>query len=470
MHMKRKRNEKKIKIGICLLLLLTFCPMAAFAAPLGDTALSGNAVNSTVPFTLSNNGAYYLVETNTDTLLYSKNADQKMYPASLTKIMTAILTLEYCPDLSQKVIYTQEAYDWVEAQSEAAGGNISSAGLHLGEELTVKDLLYGCMLSSGNDAAEILAYHVGGSNTEFYNMMNAKAKELGAVNTNFCNANGLFDENHYTTAYDMYLIADYAMQNETFAEIVATKEYQSEPTNMKPNGYKWKTTIFMMDPTSEYYYSDSIHGVKTGTLLAAGRCLITVLDKNDCNYMLVLLGADIYGNNSRVASNRVDFAETEWFYDWALNNYQRVVYHEKGSTAYEADIRFAKGGQETLALTINEDCSAMFPVQSAVNMTTPKAETVVTFHEDFVNKRGSINAPVQEGDVVGTMAVLVNGEEVECVDLLAAETVERNWFAFIFFTIIESIVFKILVGLVVLVLAIRTINKIRYSRRRGLRF
>ena len=215
------RNMNKfMKTAICLLLLLAF-PMTAFADELPPMPVA-----DTVPFALSQNGSYYMAELHTDTLMYTKDEHKKMYPASLTKIMTAILTLEHCSDLSQTVTYTQEAYDWVEAQFEAAGGNVSSAGLHLGEEMTIKDLLYGCLISSGNDAAEILAFHVGGTNAAFYDMMNEKAKALGAMNTNFCNANGLFDENHYTTAYDMYLIAKYAMQNDTFADSFCTSAFR----------------------------------------------------------------------------------------------------------------------------------------------------------------------------------------------------------------------------------------------------
>ena len=455
--------SKSFKYVICLLLLVLF-PCTAFA----DVAESA-PLNTAVPFNLSQNGAYYMAELHTDNILYAENQHKKMYPASLTKIMTAILTLEHCPDLSQTVVYTQEAYDWVEAQYTAAGGNVSSAGLHLGEEMTIKDLLYGCLISSGNDAAEILAFHVGGTNTAFYEMMNAKAKELGAVNTNFCNANGLFDENHYTTAYDMYLISKYAMQNEAFSEIVSTKSYQSAPTNMNPNGYKWKTTVFMMDPTSEYFYSEDIKGVKTGTLLAAGRCLVTVLEKDIDNgehakYMLVLMGADIYGN-------RVDFAETKAFYNWALDQYTVHEFYGQDEYVQDVDIRFAKSKQESLALVAAEPAYGFFEYQKGSGFTVHDISYNFTIDEKLLNKKGGINAPVEQGQVIGTLSIYNGAELLDTVNLLAGETVERNTLKWLFFTVIESIVFKILAGLVIVVLVIRTINKIRYRNRYGrLRF
>ena len=458
------RNMNKfMKTAICLLLLLAF-PMTAFADELPPMPVA-----DTVPFALSQNGSYYMAELHTDTLMYTKNEHKKMYPASLTKIMTAILTLEHCSDLSQTVTYTQEAYDWVEAQFEAAGGNVSSAGLHLGEEMTIKDLLYGCLISSGNDAAEILAFHVGGTNAAFYDMMNEKAKALGAMNTNFCNANGLFDENHYTTAYDMYLIAKYAMQNDTFAEIVSTKTYHSSPTNMNPNGYTWKTTVFLMDPLSEYFYSNDIKGVKTGTLLAAGRCLVTVLEKEiehgeHAQYMLVLMGADIYGN-------RVDFAETKAFYNWALENYTVHEFYEEGAVVQDVDIRFAKSKQDSLALVAEEAAYGFFPYQRGAGFTVHDISYDFTIDEELLNKKGGINAPVTEGQVIGTLKIMNGAEELDCINLLASETVERNTLKWLFFTVIESIVFKLLVVLAVVVLAIRTVNKIRYRRRYGrLRF
>ena len=450
---------KSIKIAICLMILCCFLPTCAFA--------SGAVADMYEPTTLSKGGAYYMVELHTDTLMFNKNEHKQMYPASLTKIMTAILVLEHCPDLNEKVVYTQEAYDWVEAQYAAAGGNVSSAGLHLGEEMTIKDLLYGCLISSGNDAAEILAFHVGGSNTAFYEMMNAKAKELGAMNTNFCNANGLFDENHYTTAYDMYLISKYAMQNETFAEIVSTKTYTSAPTNMNPLGYKWKTTVFLMDPASEHFYSNDIKGIKTGTLLAAGRCLVTVMEKDidhgeNAKYMLVLLGADIYGN-------RTDFTETKAFYNWAFRDYTVHEFYEKEQYVRDVDIRFAKTKQESLALISAESAYGFFEQQNGFTVHDIQYDFVID--EELVNKKGSINAPVEKGQVIGTLTITGDGKVLDTVQLLASETIERNTLKWLFFTVIESIVFKLVVALAAVVLIIRTINKIRYRNRYGrLRF
>lgn len=166
--------------------------------------------------------AVYMVELTTDTLIHSRNATERKYPASLTKIMTAILTLEHFDDLSEEITFTAELQNYVYEINVSYGGGISTGGIVLGETLTVEQLLYAIMLPSANEAAVMLANEIGGGSLEtFADMMNEKAKEIGCLDTHFVNSNGLFDENHYSIAYDMYLITKYALQYDTFREIVS---------------------------------------------------------------------------------------------------------------------------------------------------------------------------------------------------------------------------------------------------------
>lgn len=432
--------------------------------------------NYAVPFEINENGAYYMVEQKTNTLIFAQNEHKKMYPASLTKIMTAILTLENCPDLSEKVTYKLSIQDQIYQINIANGGGISLAGFSAGEEITIKDLLYACLLPSGNEAAEILADYVAGSGPAFYEMMNEKARELGATNTHFSNANGLFDENHYTTAYDMYLMATYAMENDTFAEMVSTVTYTSDPTNKNENGYTWSNTNKMLNPQSEYY-SSIINGVKTGTLDEAGRCLITTAEKSGYEYMLVLLGADLYDESGNYLTYRDDFQQTERFYDWAFENYKVKTVIEKGAPVYKISLRLAKDGKDQLELMSGSTFSTLMP--QSYNIDNVKA--VPELDATLLNDDKSINAPIQKGDVVGELKLILSGKEIGRVDLLSAETVERSealylldqvksvftsfWFKFLFLFVLIFLV------LYVIIMIVRNHNKRKYRHvRRRRRF
>ena len=459
---------RKFSLFLSILMILTM--LLSVVAYADETAS-----NYAVPFEINEEGAYYMVEQKTNTLIFAQNEHEKMYPAALTKIMTAILTLENCPDLSEKVTYKLAIQDAIYQLNVAAGGGLSLAGFSAGEEITIKDLLYACMLPSGNEAAEILADYVGGSGPAFYEMMNEKAREIGAMNTNYANANGLYDENHYTTAYDQYLIATYAMENETFAEIVSTVSYTTEPTNKRENGYTWSNTNKMINPQSEYY-SSIISGVKTGTLDEAGRCLITTAEKSGYEYMLVLMGAELYGEDGNYLPYRADFQETQQFYDWAFENYKVKTVIEKGTQVYKIDLRLAKDGKKQLELMSGATFSTLMPQSYNIDNVRAVPELDVT----LLNDDKSINAPVEKGDVVGELKLILSGKEIGRVDLLAAETVQRSealylldqvkgvftsfWFKFLFLFVLIFLV------LYVIIMIVRNHNKRKYRHSRRRRF
>ena len=459
---------RKFSLFLSILMILTM--LLSVVAYADETAS-----NYAVPFEINEEGAYYMVEQKTNTLIFAQNEHEKMYPASLTKIMTAILTLENCPDLSEKVTYKLAIQDAIYQLNVAAGGGLSLAGFSAGEEITIKDLLYACMLPSGNEAAEILADYVGGSGPAFYEMMNEKAREIGAMNTNYANANGLYDEYHYTTAYDQYLIATYAMENETFAEIVSTVSYTTEPTNKRENGYTWSNTNKMINPQSEYY-SSIISGVKTGTLDEAGRCLITTAEKSGYEYMLVLMGAELYGEDGNYLPYRADFQETQQFYDWAFENYKVKTVIEKGTQVYKIDLRLAKDGKKQLELMSGATFSTLMPQSYNIDNVRAVPELDAT----LLNDDKSINAPVEKGDVVGELKLILSGKEIGRVDLLAAETVQRSealylldqvkgvftsfWFKFLFLFVLIFLV------LYVIIMIVRNHNKRKYRHSRRRRF
>jgi len=243
-----------------------------------------------------------LMEANTGALIHEKNPDERMYPASTTKILTAIVVLEHC-SLDEMVTFTEECCDL-----EEGAVTIDSVP---GEQMVLKDVMYGLLLPSGNDCAMALALHVAGSVDRFADMMNEKAAQIGAVNSHFANPSGLFNSDHYTTASDLSLIAQYAFHNSTFVDIISHPTYIIEPTNLNPESRVLTNTHEMITPTNPDYNSHVIGG-KTGYLYEAGRCLVTYAEKDGITLISVILNGSYYGI----------FSETQALLDFGWDHFK----------------------------------------------------------------------------------------------------------------------------------------------------
>ncbi len=220
----------------------------------------------------TNSRACVVIDRNTNTILYGKNEKQKRKMASTTKIMTATVIIE-----------NFNLNDTIEVSKKAAGTGGSRLGLKFGDKITINDLLYGLMLRSGNDAAVALAEYAGGSIKGFAELMNKKASELGLTNTHFETPHGLDSDDHYTTAYELAILSNYALNNPTFAQIVGTKNY-----TITINGYPKQ-----LNNTNELLGNlNGVYGVKTGFTNGANRCLVTACKRNDMDIICVVLGAD----------------------------------------------------------------------------------------------------------------------------------------------------------------------------------
>lgn len=220
----------------------------------------------------TNSRACVVIDRNTNTILYGKNEKQKRKMASTTKIMTATVIIE-----------NFNLNDTIEVSKKAAGTGGSRLGLKFGDKITINDLLYGLMLRSGNDAAVALAEYAGGSIEGFAKLMNKKASELGLTNTHFETPHGLDSDDHYTTAYELAILSNYALNNPTFAQIVGTKNY-----TITINGYPKQ-----LNNTNELLGNlNGVYGVKTGFTNGANRCLVTACKRNDIDIICVVLGAD----------------------------------------------------------------------------------------------------------------------------------------------------------------------------------
>lgn len=261
-------------IIICNLTTISFCD------DIGDDEIIDVNAEITSSFPKENNikipetnsRACVVIDRNTNTILYGKNENTKRKMASTTKIMTATIIIENC-----------NLNETIEVSKKAAGTGGSRLGLKAGDKITIRDLLYGLMLCSGNDAAVALAEYAGSDIQGFAELMNKKACELGLTNTHFETPHGLDSNEHYTTAYELALLSNYALNNETFAQIVRTKNY-----TVTINGYPKS-----LSNTNELLGNlDGVYGIKTGFTNGANRCLVTACKRNDMDVISVVLGAD----------------------------------------------------------------------------------------------------------------------------------------------------------------------------------
>lgn len=353
--------------------------------------------------------AVYLENLDTGTIIYEKNADRQVYPASITKVMTALLVLENVKDLDAE---TAE-YPLV-IQNLLYGTNASLGGLVVGERLTIRKLLYSTLVQSANESAMILAAHVGNAGdvvssiTAFVEMMNDKAKALGMDHTHFVNPTGLHDADHYTTARDLAILAKYAMQNETFAEIVSTYAVDIGPTN-KHNELWQYTTNRMLIPSSTYYYSPLI-GIKTGTTDEGGHCLLSEASADGYHYLCVLLGAPETGTETYI-----NFTETRQLYRWVYKNFSLVTLLEQGELISEVPVRYSSDGKSVKLVT----------GESAINLLNDEVSPSSIRYE--AETPAYVEAPIQEGDVIGTLHIKLMDEEIGTVPLVANRSMAISW-------------------------------------------
>lgn len=253
--------------------------------------------------------AAILIEAKTGKILYDKDIYSRKYPASTTKILTAIIAIEEC-DLEEKATASYKA-----VHSVKSGYTI--ADIQEGETFTVKELLNVLMLQSANEAANILAEHISGSTEGFSKLMNQKAKEIGCLDSNFVNANGAHSEEHYSTAYDLAMIAKYCMQNETFRELVKTEECSLPTTEMFEEERVFRNTNSLMQANSRYYYP-YCNGIKTGYTTPAKNCLISSSNKNGFELISVILHAE--STEDGLSARYVD---TINLFEYGYNNFKK---------------------------------------------------------------------------------------------------------------------------------------------------
>lgn len=352
--------------------------------------------------------AVLLMEASTGKVVYEKNGYEKKYPASTTKIMTAILAIEHC-NLNETATASEFAINSVPS-------GYSTANIQIGETLSVKDLLYALMLQSANESAVILAEHVSGSQEAFANLMNEKAKELGCKNTHFINPNGIHNENHYTTAYDLALITQYAMKNQTFRDIVKTTSFTLPATTSYPSEsrtYANTNNLIIYDARNrpDNYYYKYATGVKTGYTSAAKNCLVASAEKNGIEYISVVLGASITYESTGSVSHR--YVDTISLFDYAFDNFSFRKLKSANNLIKTIKIENGKKDENSLDLLIASDVNSLVSLDNKSTQIDP----------DITLKEG-LSAPIAKGDIVGTISYKVEGINYT-TDLIAGNDVEE---------------------------------------------
>lgn len=361
---------------------------------------------STIPDTYSS--ACLLMEESTGKILYSKNANSIMYPASTTKIMTAILTLENCK-LSDTAVVSHNAVFSIPS-------GYSTASLVEGEVLTIEQLLNVLLIPSANDAAVVLAEHIAGSVEAFSDMMNSKAVELGCLNTHFVNPNGIHNENHYSTAYDLALIGKYAMQFPTFKEISSKTRYTLPITNAYSKEDRiFNTTNDLIKPNyssspTNYYYKYATGG-KTGYTDPAGQCIVATATKDNISLIAVTLHGDFTEDN---LSQRA--LDCKALFEYGFNNFSMVSIAQKGDVASNMKVPNATKDSSSLDLLYSDDIYAFVPNGFDTSSVTPNIKLSSTF------------APISQDTVLGTISYDIDGSNYSC-NLLASHEVYKNQFA-----------------------------------------
>ncbi len=361
--------------------------------------------------------AVIIVDGDHREVLYDFHAHERMYPASITKIMTSLVVLD-AVDKGELTLDTQVT---ASAQAVDLPWDSSTAGIKAGETLSVLDLLYCDLLPSGNEACNILSEAVAGTSAEFVARMNAKARELGMADTKFSNPHGLHDPEHYTSAYDIYLMAEAAMQNETFRTIVRSPSYTLPATNLQEARTIYSSNGFLTGfyAGSGYIYGKAI-GIKTGYTGEAGRCLASAaVDELGRTFYCVVLGTED-AKNEDGSSHKRSFSESKRLLEWAFDNFHYVTLLDQDTENVMREV----------SVTLSDEADYV--------QALPKGEIQATVPSDFDIKQAelkvtlpdSIEAPVTAGDKLGTITLWYNGVEYGTLDMVATDSVERSEFLY----------------------------------------
>ena len=403
-----KAIKKLVSLLLCGILMICLLPVSIFAEESEDTVDFDPNTDKVW------SEAVYMVNTDTGDVVFNKNENNKMYPASTAKIMTCVVALEHISDWDKKVTIPYDCYNEFYEGDENYSDPSNAAIEPLQDNITYKDCLYALMLPSACEAANILAYNIGGGDmTKFVDMMNEKAAELGCTGTHFSNAHGLHRDDNYTTAADLYKIVKYAYDEfPKFKEITSTYEYVMPENESNPEGYSIYNTVSLIRPGSVYEY-EYAYGTKTGTTDQAGRCLVSAA-KAKYNYILVTMGAPYRDENGEYYDEWYSMVDAINFYNWAFENFEMATIVTKEEQITEVEVEMGESA-DLVALTPEHEYTALMPK----SVTADGVQKVPKAYK-------SVKAPVEKGAVLGVMDVIFGDKIITTINLVASNSVARS--------------------------------------------
>lgn len=408
----KKFDSKCLLISLILILQMLLVPVSANTVQPDMSVTQGcNTIDAAVPLLgsgqlVENCKAAVLYETNSDTLLYAWNADVQMYPASLVKIMTALVALEK-GNLADVISVEQSVLDTVPVDAV-------SCDLIADEILTLQDLLYCMMVDSANDAATVLADHICGSQDAFVAAMNLRAKEMGCTGTVFTNVHGLHDDNQVTTARDTARILSVAMRNPQFAELFSTVNYTVPATN-KSEERQLITGNYLISTENKddvrIYYDERVTGGRTGTTTDGDRCIASTAHSNDLNVICVVMGsASVYKPDGYSVSSYGGYKETSQLLDLGLTDYSiaQILYENQALKQYSV---------------LNGDSVVVAAPAVSVASVLPSGISQTQLSYRYSNTTGVLEAPIGKGDKIADLEVWYNDLCIVKTDLFALNSV-----------------------------------------------
>ncbi len=356
-----------------------------------------------------------LVDTAYGEILYEQNAHEKMYPASITKVMTALLVIEAIErgelTLDQPITASNTVNDKMIAGA-------STQNIKVGETMPLRDMLACALIPSANEACNILAETISGSITAFAELMTQRAAELGCENTNFTNPHGLHDDNHYTTAYDIYLICNEAMKYPLFREMVTSKSYTVAATNITGERTLHDTNALISNFNRTGYLYQYATGIKTGFTNEAGYCLASSASKDGRSLIAVVLGCERVPGTTG-SEGFTYFTESKRLLEWGFSNFSRRTILDGTNPLLTVDVTLSEQADKVVA-----------EPKGVIEATIPTDWNAADFERKVESFHESLEAPVKKGQVLGKVTVTYQGKTYGTLDLVAVADVERSEFLY----------------------------------------
>lgn len=397
--------------SLLVLLSLSSPALAASGGQEPDPAPPAAEEEEEPPFHIEAKAAL-LIDPDTEEILYAQDIHEQLYPASVTKVLTCLLVLEAIDQgkLTMDTILTAS-----ETAISAVPPDGSNVDIKPGEELTVEELLYCIMLSSANEGCNMLAEAIDGSIDAFVARMNQKAQDLGCEGSHFCNTNGLPDANHYTTAWDLWLIAKAARAYPDFMSIVGTIYHEVPATNLSDARKLYTTNYLISTYRTDYYRYPGADGIKTGSTSDAGYCLIASATRSGRSLVSVVLGAERIKEEDGTTITK-SFTETKKLFDWGFDTFSRQVILGKGESIAEVPV--------TLSQEVNY--VKVHPAREVERLIPNNMDPALDIQRECTFVSESVEAPIQRGQVLGQITLSYGDKVYDTVNLLADSDVSAS--------------------------------------------